>query len=154
MVWRETSCFRLIACFGQLRGETLWATAGNRYVAAQARTLWRTVQPLRDRGGDRRLDVRPVEQHLLVVEAEDGVSTQYQLRIAADVTPPLHGLAVVLESVELHDEPLADKYVDGSAIEHDLLSTSDTHASYAVDDMCLEPRICEHGCRSQPQHRR
>ena len=101
--------------------------------------LRRTVQPLRDRGGDRRLDVRPVEQHLLVVEAEDGVSTQYQLRIAADVTPPLHGLAVVLESVELHDEPLADKYVDGSAIEHDLLPTSNAHASYAVDDMCLEP---------------
>ena len=82
----------------------------------------RAVQPLSNGMEDGALHLIPSEQDLRVVEAQHGVAEEDEPRIVRDVTSPVTGLAMMLESVELNDEALTDECVDLMSFDSNLLA--------------------------------
>ena len=89
------------------------------------------------RGDDGDHPIR-LEQHLVVVEAQHGVSEQDEPGVGGQVAAALPTL-VVGEPVELHDQPLADEPVHTMAVDRHLLANADPDRPGQQHEAGLDP---------------
>jgi hypothetical protein len=101
------------------------------------------METLRDRGEHRGFDVHPVEEDLLKVESKHGVAEQDEVGIVSQISAPVGGL-MMLESIELNHQSIADEGVDRMSGEPDLLPDREPQPSDTRGEYGLETRVGEH----------
>ena len=101
------------------------------------------MRALGDGDQDRLQHVRPVEEDLLVVEPQHGVSARHEPCIGGEISTTISGTAVVCEPVYLDDEQFTDEPIDGMSVQPHLLSHGDTGGTHSVDESRLQSGIGE-----------
>ena len=97
------------------------------------------VKTLRDRTHDHVVHLRPHGHDLHVVDADDVVAEERQLRVVRDVAATLR--SDVVAAVDLQDEAVADEEVDGMTREPDLLADRETQEAEPHRDERLEAGV-------------
>jgi len=101
----------------------------------------RKMNALGHRGDDHRFDPLPLEHDLPLAESQHRVSEQDQPGVGIQVATASRGRAVILEAVDLNDEPVADQKVDGVPIDPHLLTNPDTEVADSSEEVRLEARV-------------
>ena len=100
---------------------------------------------LRDGGPDRLEHTVPLEQHLVVVEAEHDIPAHDEAGIGFQVAATVGGSAVMGESVDLRHERPPDEAVHGMPVDPDLLPDGDARPAEPVDEAGLQTGVGERG---------
>lgn len=95
--------------------------------------------------GDRRThhvqDQLWLENHLVTVESEHGVTAQAQSSVSLDVAPSILGAAVMGESVQLDREAITDQGIQRVPVDPHLLDDDHPDRAHQDDEVGLEPGI-------------